>query len=161
MFNWRVVRIGEADFGAQDLIDFLSAHLADIAPTGPATSQHALDIAALRGPGMRVWVARDLADVLVGTVALAPVSAEHEEIKSMRTAPACRGRGIGRALVLHALADAGSRGVRRVSLETGSMDYFVPARALYRAVGFVDCGPFGTYTPDPNSVFMTIELSHT
>jgi putative acetyltransferase len=159
VFNWRVVQIREADFGAQDLIDFMSAHRAEIRPTGPAESQHALDIAALRGPGMRVWVARDLAEVLVGTVALAPVSPKHEEIKSMRTAPQFRGRGVGRALVLHALADAGSRGVRRVSLETGSMEYFAPARALYRAVGFVECGPFGAYVPDPNSVFMTMELS--
>ena len=46
----------------------------------------------------------------------------------------------------------------RLSLETGSWPYFEAARAFYRRHGFVECPPFGDYNPDPNSVFMTLEL---
>ena len=76
----------------------------------------------------------------------------------MRADPLRRGQGIGRALLEHALADATAHGVTRVSLETGSMDFFAPARALYARAGFVDCAPFGDYAPDSNSTFMTRSL---
>lgn len=76
----------------------------------------------------------------------------------MRTHPARRGRGIAARLLDHLLADALSRDVRRVSLETGSMDFFAAARSLYGKAGFVRCPPFGTYTSDPNSVYMTLAL---
>jgi putative acetyltransferase len=45
-----------------------------------------------------------------------------------------------------------------VSLETGSMEFFRPARALYASFGFAPCPPFADYREDPNSVFMTKEL---
>jgi putative acetyltransferase len=76
----------------------------------------------------------------------------------MHTAEAARGRGVGSALVRHIVAEARTQGMRRLSLETGSWPYFLPARALYARHGFVECGPFGDYREDPNSVFMTIEL---
>nr|WP_231747290.1 GNAT family N-acetyltransferase [Auraticoccus cholistanensis] len=129
-----------------------------MAPTAPPESRHALDVTGLRAPGVRLWVAREEPDVVLGTVALAAVAPGHEELKSMRTDPAHRGRGIASRLLRHALVDARRRGVARVSLETGSMDFFAPARALYRKHGFVGCGPFGSYRPDPNSTFMTLEL---
>jgi putative acetyltransferase len=151
------VLIDTADFTDAGLRDFLQAHLDDIAPTAPPESQHALDLTGLRMPGIRMWVAR-LDDALVGTVALSRLTDDHEELKSMRTDPAVRGRGVASALLGHALADARARGVRRVSLETGSMAFFEAARTLYRKHGFTDCGPFGSYVPDPNSTFMTIAL---
>lgn len=150
-----MIEIAEADFDDPGLTVFLQEHLDDIAPTGPQESQHALDVGALRGPGVRLWVARD-GDVTVGTVALAALAEGHEELKSMRTAPARRGAGIASLMLNHVLQDAQGRGVNRVSLETGSMDFFAPARAFYRKAGFTDCPPFGSYGADPNSVFMTL-----
>ena len=152
-----VLTITRADFADPALAGFLQAHLDDLAPTAPAESRHALDLSALQAPGVRLWVAHE-AGVLVGTVALAPVSPGHDELKSMRTDPARRGEGIGSRLVGHALDDARARGVVRVSLETGSMDFFAPARSLYRSLGFVECAPFGGYTEDPNSTFLTLTL---
>ena len=73
----------------------------------------------------------------------------------MHTAIASRGRGVGRALVDHLVAVAAARGARRVSLECGAGDAFVPARSLYAAAGFVRCGPFGEYEVTPDTVFMT------
>ena len=54
---------------------------------------------------------------------------------------------------------AEARGYQRVSLETGTMDAFGPARALYRKAGFRPCAPFGPYTVNPYSVCMTMALA--
>jgi putative acetyltransferase len=151
------VLIDSADFDRADLRDFLQAHLDDLAPTAPPESQHALDLTGLRAPGVRMWVAR-LDTALVGTVALKSLTPAHDELKSMRTYPAARGNGVASALLRHALDDARARGITRISLETGSQDFFEPARALYRKYGFAECGPFDSYLPDPNSTFMTLEL---
>ncbi|HSU02880.1 MAG TPA: GNAT family N-acetyltransferase [Nocardioides sp.] len=152
------MQISRADFEDPRLAPFLQAHLDDMEPTAPPESRHALDLAALRAPHVRLWVATD-GEVIVGTVALAQVDVRHEELKSMRTEPRARGRGIGSALLVHALDDATARGVERVSLETGSMAFFDPARALYARAGFEPCGPFGSYVEDPLSTFMTKELA--
>ncbi|MGM1028482.1 MAG: GNAT family N-acetyltransferase [Actinomycetota bacterium] len=149
--------IAPADFADPALAAFLQAHLDDLAPTAPASSQHALDLAALQRSDVRLWTA-SVDAAIVGTVALAVVGPGHEELKSMRTDPARRGTGIASALLVHALEDARARSVRRVSLETGSQPFFAPARALYAKHGFAECEPFGAYRPDPHSTFMTLEL---
>ncbi len=149
--------ITRADLTDPALATFLQEHLDDMEPTAPAESRHALDLAALRAPGVRLWVATD-DEGIAGTAALAAVEPEHEEVKSMRTAPRARGRGVASALLAHVVADARSRGVVRLSLETGSMAFFAPARALYARAGFEPCRPFGAYVEDPNSVFMTMSL---
>jgi putative acetyltransferase len=156
------VKISRADFDDLGLATFLEAHLDDIAPTAPPESRHALDLSELRQPHVRMWVATD-DHRIVGTAALAALTggAEqgHEELKSMRTDPCVRGRGIASGLLAHVLADARSRGLRRVSLETGSMEFFVPARTLYAKAGFEPCVPFGSYVDDPMSTFMTLDLT--
>lgn len=149
--------IGEADFADPGLRTFLQAHLDDMAPTAPPESRHALDFTALQSPDVRLWVAQD-AGQIIGTVALARLAPDQEELKSMRTEPQRRGSGVGWQLLHHALADARSRGVQQVSLETGSMDFFAPAHVLYRKAGFVQCPAFGSYWQDPNSIFMTLRL---
>jgi putative acetyltransferase len=80
------------------------------------------------------------------------------EIKSMRTPQALRRRGAGRAILTHIIDEARRRGYQRLSLETGSLEAFRPAQQLYESFGFTYCAPFGDYKPDPNSVFMELEL---
>ena len=80
------------------------------------------------------------------------------EVKSMHVAEAARRRGLGGVMLRHIVAAARADGLARLSLETGSWPYFAPAVALYRAHGFAECGPFGDYAPDPNSVFLTLDL---
>ena len=120
-------------------------------------SGHALDVSGLRASEMTFWSAWE-GDTVVGVGALKRLGPEHGEIKSMHTAEAARGRGVGSAMVRHIIAAARTRGMTRLSLETGSWSYFLPARALYARHGFVECGPFGEYREDPNSVFMTLAL---
>lgn len=149
--------IERADFTNPDLGPFLRAHLDDLAPTAPAESQHALEPRELQLPHVRLWVAL-VREEIVGTGALAALEPEHEELKSMRTNPQRRGQGIATRILEHLLKDASGRNIRRISLETGSMEFFAPARALYAKAGFVACPPFGAYADDPNSAFMTRTL---
>ncbi len=151
------LRIERADFGDPGLGAFLQAHLDDMAPTAPAESRHALDLSELRAPGVQLWVAHTAAEI-VGTGALAVLEPGHEELKSMRTDPRRRGQGVATRILAHLLRDARRRHIRRIFLETGSMEFFAPARALYSKAGFVPCEPFGSYREDPNSVFMTKNL---
>lgn len=153
-----MLTITRADFDDLALSRFLQAHLDDMEPTAPPESQHALNFDELKKPTVRLWVAHQ-DGALVGTAALVELFGGHEELKSMRTDPVRRGSGIASALLLHVLEDARSRAVERISLETGSMAFFDAARALYRKYGFIECEPFGSYTEDPNSTFMTLLLT--
>ena len=145
------------DLAGEDVAEFLRGHLSEMALHSPPESIHALDLEALRKPDITFWSVWE-GDVLVGCGALKMLDEMHGEIKSMRTSPVHRGRGIGRQMLQHILVEAESRGIRRLSLETGSMVAFEPARRLYSSVGFNFCGPFADYKLDPHSVFMTKEL---
>ena len=123
----------------------------------PPESVHALDLDALKKPEITFWTIWD-SDDLVGCCALKELENRHAEIKSMRTAPVHRGKGIAKRMLAHILREAETRGYQRLSLETGSMAAFEPARNLYSSHGFVYCGPFEGYKEDPYSVFMTKEL---
>jgi putative acetyltransferase len=139
------------------VVDLLGTHLARArAETAPG-SAHALDLSGLRAPEVTFWSASE-GDVVVGVGALKRLSADHGEVKSMYTAEAARGRGVGSAMLRQIMAAARARGMSRLSLETGSWPYFEAARALYARHGFVECPPFGEYREDPNSVFMTLAL---
>ena len=152
-----MMRIVPGDLGDPRVIDLLQIHLKCArAETAPG-SAHALDITGLKSLDITFWTAWD-DEVLVGFGALKRLSADHGEVKSMHTVESERGNGIGSAMLRHIMAAARARGMSRLSLETGSWDYFRPARALYRRHGFVECAPFGDYLPDPNSVFMSIDL---
>lgn len=135
----------------------LREHLADMVATSPPDSVHALDLTGLRDPAVTVWTAWT-GDVVLGCAALKELDPAHGEVKSMRTAAAARGTGVATHLLRHLLEEARARGYRRLSLETGSQDFFAPARRLYRRHGFVDCPPFAVYTDDPNSTYLTREL---
>ena len=121
-------------------------------------SAHALDLAGLRAPDVAFWTGWD-GEMLVAVGALKTLSPAHGEVKSMHTAEAARRRGFAGHMLRHIIAEARVRGLARLSLETGSWDYFKPAHALYQAHGFVTCGPFEGYVEDPNSLFLTLDLS--
>ena len=151
------MRIIDGDFSDARVLDLLRVHLTNSrAQTAPG-SAHALDVAGLQAPGISFWTIWD-DDTLLGCGALKRLNGDHGEVKSMHTAQVARRKGIGSAMLLHIIASARARRMSRLSLETGSWDYFAPARAFYARHGFVDCAPFADYVLDPNSVFMTLEL---
>jgi putative acetyltransferase len=145
------------DLRGPEIAALLQEHLRDMHRVSPPESVHALDLESLRQPDITFWTLWD-AGLLVGCGALKALDPQHAEIKSMRTASSHRRQGVAKQLLQHLLAEAKQRGYTRVSLETGSMDFFLPARALYASFGFEPCPPFADYTADPNSVFMTKEL---
>ncbi|MBF0815051.1 GNAT family N-acetyltransferase [Microbacterium paludicola] len=145
------------DLSGADTRALIAHHHAQMHAQTPAESVHALDIDALRDPGITVWSAW-LDGRVAGVAALTQLDAERGELKSFRTADEYLGRGVARALLRRIIADARGRGLTSLWLETGSDDGFVPARALYASEGFVECGPFGGYIDDPLSTFMTRAL---
>lgn len=136
---------------------FLDEHINDMRSISPPESKHALDLERLKKPEITFWTVW-AEDHLVGCGALKRLSPEHAELKSMRTASSLRRSGVGSLLLGFIIKEARKCGYRRLSLETGSMPFFEPARRLYAKHGFQPCPPFNGYTEDPNSVFMTLDL---
>ena len=152
-----MMRIMQGDLSEPRVVDLLRIHLTNArAETAPG-SAHALDLIGLQSPHISFWTIWD-DETLLGVGALKRLSADHGEVKSMYTVQSVRRRGAGSAMLRHIIATAQATGMSRLSLETGSWDYFLPAQALYRSHGFVECPPFGEYRADPNSVFMTVVL---
>jgi putative acetyltransferase len=150
--------IAEDDPAAADVRALLAGHLVFARAQSPPEHVHALEVDGLLEPGVTFFSARSQGK-LVGVGALHHLDDDHAELKSMHTVEAARRRGVGRAMVAHLVAVAEARGYRRVSIETGTMEAFAPARALYAACGFRQCEPFGTYTVNPYSVCMTRVLA--
>lgn len=146
------------DLRGPEIAALLRTHLDNSALHSPPESAHALDLDALRRPEITFWTAWE-GDGLMGCGALKQLDASHGEVKSMHTAERFRRRGVAEALLRTIVAESRQRGYRRLSLETGSMDAYAPARALYARHGFVECGPFAGYALDPHSTFMTLDLT--
>ncbi|KFN43055.1 GNAT family N-acetyltransferase [Arenimonas oryziterrae] len=151
------MRIEVDDLSRPEIHALLNEHLQSMHALSPPESVHALDLDKLRQPEITFWSVWEGAQLL-GCGALKELDARHGEVKSMRTPAALRRTGAGRAVLAHIIEVAKSRDYARLSLETGSMEAFRPAQALYESFGFSYCGPFGDYTDDPNSVFMTKTL---
>ncbi|MGI9504500.1 MAG: GNAT family N-acetyltransferase [Geminicoccaceae bacterium] len=145
------------DLRGPEIKALLLAHLDTMAEHSPPGSRHALDLNGLRAPEVTFWTVWENVD-LVGCGALKALDDRHGEIKSMHTGKAHRGKGIAERLVVHILEEARQRDYHRLSLETGSMAAFQPARKLYEKFGFSECAPFADYKLDPYSTFMTLEL---
>ena len=149
--------IASEDPRAPDVRALLERHLEFARETTPAEGVHALDVSGLLDPDVTLFSYRRDGQLLaVGAIRM--LDADHAELKSMHTAEAARRQGIGRAMVEHLVDVARARGVRRVSLETGNMDAFAPARALYEEAGFEPCAPFGDYVGSPTSACMSRRL---
>ena len=143
---------------SDDVRTLLDRHLAFAREVTPPDHVHAMDVDDLLSPAVTFFSGRR-DGVLLGVGALKRLDETHAELKSMHTSEAARGQGVGRAMVGHLLAVAADRRYQRVSLETGTMDAFAPARSLYTKAGFEPCAPFGEYTVNPHSACMTIDLA--
>jgi putative acetyltransferase len=151
------MQITLGDLTDSRVIDLLHYHLTTARAETARGSAHALDLKGLQLPDITFWTAWD-GETLVAVGALKQLSLDHGEVKSMHTVQARRRKGVGSSMLQHIIAFARSRGISRLSLETGSWDYFRPAAALYRRHGFIECPPFADYVSDPNSIFMTLNL---
>lgn len=142
------------DLTSEPVRALIAHHLAGMISHSPPGSVHAFDVDELRRPDVTFWSVW-LGEEIVGCGALKRLGDERGEVKSMRVADAFLGRGIGRSILEHLIAEARKCGMRSLWLETGSTAAFIPALRLYESAGFTRCGPFDGYTEDPFSVFMT------
>ena len=140
-----------------DVRALLEVHLAFSRAVTPPGHVHALGIDGLLDPAVTFFSARR-GGRLMGIGALKRLDGTHAEVKSMHTSESARRQGVGRAMVDHLLAVAAACNYERVSLETGTMEAFEPARSLYSKVGFVPCEPFAEYTANPYSTCMTMVI---
>lgn len=145
------------DLQGPEIAALLEDHLHSMTLHSPPESIHALDLDKLRRPGITFWTAWEDGELL-GCGAIKELDASHAELKSMKTDTRHLRKGVAEKLLIHAIGEARKRGYERISLETGSMDAFLPARKLYEKHGFAECGPFGDYELDPYSLFMSKEL---
>ncbi|ANE47724.1 acetyltransferase [Paenibacillus swuensis] len=145
------------DLTGPEVAQLLSEHLHSMTLHSPPESIHALDLEKLRRPEITFWSVWER-DELIGCGALKELDPRHGELKSMKTSTSHLKKGIASKLLEHIIDQAKQRGYTRLSLETGSMEAFDPARRLYARFGFEECGPFADYTEDPYSVFMTKEI---
>ena len=149
--------IGPDDPQAEDVRALLQRHLDFARDFSPPEHVHALGIEGLLGPEITFFSARR-DRLLLAVGALKRLDESHVELKSMHTSQTARRQGVGRAMVDYLLAFAVASNYKRASLETGTMDAFAPARALYAKAGFVPCEPFAQYTDNPYSICLTIGL---
>lgn len=152
------LKIEVDDLSRPEIAELVSEHLHEMGEVSPPESIHALNIDALRAPDVTFWSVWS-GDELVGCGGIKRLNDSHVELKAMRTKPAHQGKGVGAQLLRHILAYAEDEGYSRISLETGSMPWFDRACSLYEKFGFSYCDPFEGYTLDPNSIFMTRNLS--
>ena len=154
-----MLRIERDDLSRPQVLALLEEHLRHMHELSPPDKIFAFDANKLKASDVTFWTAwKD--DVLMGCAALKELSSTEGEIKSMRTPSALRRIGAGRALLQHVIEVARTRAYRALYLETGSHAAFHPAQTLYRSAGFQQCGPFGPYRENGNSVFMSLLLTH-
>lgn len=151
------VTIAEDDLAGEDVRALIALHLAGMHAESPACKVHALPLEKLRQPGVTFYAARVDGEV-AAIGAIKHLDPTHGELKSMRAAPAWRGKGLGEAMLVHLLAVARARGYTRVSLETGRTEAFAPAVALYKKHGFENCDAFADYVVDDFSQCLTLVL---
>lgn len=149
--------IREDDLSNADTIELLRLHLEGMHANSPPGHVFALDLSGLKAPRVTVWSAW-VGGRIAGIGALRVLDGGTGEVKSMRTHPDFLRRGVGAALLEHIIAEAQARGIRRLSLETGSGDPFEPALALYRRRGFAEGGAFGDYVKSPFNRFLHLDL---
>ncbi len=155
-----MIDIRQADPGAKDLRPIILAHLAHSWDATPQTSNHTLDIDALREPGIRFWALYEAGKPL-GCGALKALPDGTAEVKSVHVVAAARGRGLARVIMNHLADLARAEGVSALVLETGAnhLSEYDAARKLYETLGYSYCGPIYGYDADPNSAFMRLDLT--
>lgn len=145
------------DLTGPEVVALIVEHLQHMASLSPPESTHALNLDKLKKPEITFWSGWEQNE-LAGCGAIKELDSKHGEIKSMRTSSSHLRKGVAKRILEHIIEEAKRRGYQRVSLETGSMEAFDPARRMYESFGFQYCKPFADYVEDPNSVFMTKEL---
>ena len=144
----------EGNFDHPEVNELLTKHFIELRAASPEGSAHVLDIPGLKVPSIKFWSLYNH-DQLMGCGALKFLDEGHGEFKSIRIHDNFRKKGHGVVVINHLISEAKKLDIRRLSIETGAGDFFIPARKLFKSCGFEPCEPFAHYKEDVNSVYLT------
>ena len=153
----RIMKSIENNFDEPQVNELLTKHFIELRSVSPPGSTHVLDIPGLKDSTIRFWSLWD-GENLVGCGALKILEKEHGEFKSIRVANKFRKNGMGEKIISHLIDQAKQFGIKKISIETGSGDFFAPARNLFKKFGFKECKPFAHYKEDPNSCYYSLNI---
>ena len=149
----------EGNFEHPEVNDLLTKHFVELRAASPEGSAHVLDIPGLKVPSIKFWSLWDDGK-LIGCGALKFLNKEHGEFKSIRIHDNFRKQGQGINVINHLIIEAKKLKIKRLSIETGAGDFFIPARKLFNNAGFTVCEPFAHYQEDINSVYLTMVIDN-
>ena len=147
----------EGNFDNLEVNELLTKHFIELRSASPEGSAHVLDIPGLKVSSIKFWSLWD-GEKLIGCGALKFLDKEHGEFKSIRIHDNFRKQGQGINVINHLINEAKKLNIKRISIETGAGDFFIPARKLFKRTGFSECEPFAHYKVDINSVYLTKKI---
>ena len=147
----------EGNFDDPEVNKLLTKHFVELRAASPEGSAHVLDIPGLKVPSIKFWSLWD-ENKLIGCGALKFLNKNHGEFKSIRIHDNFRKQGQGINVINHLINEAKKLNIKRISIETGAGDFFIPARKLFKRTGFIECEPFAHYKKDINSVYLTKKI---
>ena len=147
----------EGNFNNLQVNEMLKKHFIELRSVSPADSCHVLDIEGLKNSSIKFWSLWEN-EQLIGCGALKFLEESHGELKSIRVAEPFKNKGYGKKVIQHLILEAKKLNIKKLSLETGAGDFFLPARKLFKKIGFKNCSPFAHYKSDPNSCYMSLDL---
>ena len=149
----------EGNFDNPEVNKLLINHFIELSSVSPVDRGHVLDISGLKNPSIKFWSLWEN-DQLIGCGALKFLDKEHGELKSIRVADSFRRKGNGFKVINHLINEAKELNIKKISLETGTGNFFTPARKLFDKCGFKVCEPFAHYKKDPDACYMSLLLSN-
>ena len=144
----------EGNFDNTKVNNLLKKHFIELRSVSPAGSTHVLDVEGLKDRSIKFWSLWEN-EKLIGCGALKFLDSQHGEFKSIRVADEFRKKGFGEKIIFHLIEEAKKLKIKKLSIETGSGNFFKSARELFKKFGFEPCEPFAHYTEDPNSCYYT------
>ena len=144
----------EGNFDNTKVNNLLKKHFIELRSVSPAGSTHVLDVEGLKDSIIKFWSLWEN-EKLIGCGALKFLDSQHGEFKSIRVADEFRIKGFGEKIIFHLIEEAKKLKIKKISIETGSGNFFKSARELFKKFGFEPCEPFAHYTEDPNSCYYT------
>ena len=149
----------EGNIDEPEVNELLKKHFIELRKASPEGSAHVLDIPGLRVSSIKFWSLWKN-EKLIGCGALKFLDNDHGEFKSIRVHNDFRKKGYGIKVINHLIYEAQKLNIKKLSIETGAGDFFIPARKLFDKCGFEICEPFAHYRKDINSIYLTKTISN-
>ena len=149
----------EGNFDNFEVNELLKKHFIELRAASPEGSAHVLDIPGLKVSSIKFWSLWKN-EKLIGCGALKFLDNDHGEFKSIRVHNNFRKKGYGIKVINHLIYEAQKLNIKKLSIETGAGDFFIPARKLFDKCGFEICEPFAHYNKDINSIYLTKIISN-